>query len=123
MNLHKALIANEIFGDGGSGGGGSSDFSTAEVTIVNNCAEGSSILYCCIAMESPIHIIPAQSTTEISVDASATQTINAILYKGKAEAYVESSSSIAVSASGNAEFDEYNTGHITGDCTITITDA
>lgn len=90
----------------GSGGGGESDFSTAQVTLVNN--QGGFTIPAC--METP-------SAGSYANPPSAATVITAILYKG--HCYI-SDMSIA-SVSGNIQhIEEAHLYDITGDCTITF---
>lgn len=103
-----------------SGGGGSSDFSTAEVTVVSNLSET-------IKFNIPI----AFSSTEeeyyiahgdVDIEPNSTTLLEAILFKRQCSmydvqlGYVEHTLNI----SGNIEDDGDNYYIITGDCTITI---
>ena len=124
--MATSLKASGLAEDYSGGGGGSSDISTAEVTIINNCVSSSVTFFGCITTESPIPQIPSQSEPSINVDARSTKTVNVILYKENASSFIEydpqQADSPIVSVSGNAEADENNV-YITGDCTITVTDA
>lgn len=87
------------------GGGGSSDFSTAEVTLTNETPFGLTLA----------HI---DNTTGISPHMAQSGEYEVVLYKGKAEGVFMSPSG-NLSVTGNIT---YNDGElvITGDCTITI---
>lgn len=89
------------------GGGGSSDFSTAKVTLTN---------------ETPLGLTLAHSdnTTGISPQMGQSGEYEVVLYKGKAEGIFMSPSG-NVSVTGNIT---YNDGElvITGDGTITISE-
>lgn len=93
------------------GGGGSSDFSTAEVTVVNT------------AEDIEIHpylpaIINNALTTNITVLESTSESFTVVLYKNSV--VVEGPFGLDVETSGNASFDsDTNQLTITGDCTLT----
>ena len=93
------------------GGGGSSDFSTAEVTVVNT------------AEDIEIHpylpaIINNALTTNITVLESTSESFTVVLYKNSV--VVEGPLGLDVETSGNASFDsDTNQLTITGDCTLT----
>lgn len=95
--------------------GGSSDFSTAEVTVVNNTGELINGSFVCvrdtpISSVVPLNTLPFDSSTNFTVP----------LYKGNC-AWKLNSGTLNVSVSGDIE---WNLGSkmalITGDCTITI---
>lgn len=97
------------------GGGGSSDFSTAEVTVVNN-DEGSYIeMPICLEADEydPARIGFAH------IDDYATGTFTVPLYKGVCVILI-TEATVSYSVSGNIE--DLGSGYlyITGDCTITI---
>lgn len=113
MNLHKALIASEIFGDAGSGGGGSSDFSTATVTTI-------------YAGEEPYRIsVPnfydGRMFSNIGLG-DADEGAEILLYKGSVlcEFYTQAQN-LTFSVSGNATKD-HNFIVATGNFTVTITE-
>ena len=101
------------------GGGGSSDFSTAEVTIINNrVGEG------IVKFELP-NLYEEDGdewlTSSVISYNENTTTMTPVLYKGIANAlfYSEPSASITVTATGNITIDN-GTCTITGNGTITI---
>ncbi len=97
------------------GGGGSSDFSTAEVTIVNNYRYGAEIEVAIADSEN--------SSTDFSttVGTNSTATINVILYKGTAYAEVNAGQDFDYNIETEGDIDLDGTeAFITGDCTITI---
>ena len=92
-------------------GGGSSDFSAAEVTVINNTNDP-------VKVDAPLAIVVGEYTfagTSTLVE-PGTKILNVVLYFGKGACAVAEGN---VSVSGDAELDE---GYIivTGDCTITI---
>lgn len=109
-NEGTAQVTDETTGTvyeigGGGGGGGESDFSTAEVTVVNNPA-GLTIPAC---VETPIEgSIASPPNADV---------ITAILYKG----HCYMSSAGIESVSGDIQYiEDYSLYDITGDCTITF---
>lgn len=122
MNLHKALIANEIFGNGGSGGGGSSDFSIANVTIT--CDNGNLIL-----LGYSTHVIGGLAISPFDDELmdifgappNTPTTWKVVMYKGLANFDTsDDPTTLSVAVTGSIEYDN-GTFHITGDGTITIT--
>ena len=93
------------------GGGGSSDFSTAEVTVVNTAED--------IEIHSYLPaIINNALTTNITVLESTSESFTVVLYKNSV--VVEGPFGLDVETSGNASFDsDTNQLTITGDCTLT----
>lgn len=118
MNLHKALIANEIFGDGGSGGGGgSSDFSTAEVTFTNPSSAYEAIVRVACAYDySEDEYEEHASSYSFSVGSDGV-TAEIILYKGTA--YCEIEHGTVVSCSGDIT-NNYGMLEITGDGSVAL---
>ena len=108
MNLHKALIANKIFGDGGSGGGGSSDFSTAEVTITTYA---NNFYWNLPVVESDGLVVGdhKQLTT--------TESNQVALYKGSVRAYIGEYD--VTNITGSVTFAD-GLATITGDCAFTV---
>ena len=96
-----------------SGGGGSSDFSTATVTVVNT-GSGRSL--------NGAHALDDGEDTgsvgSMGILASATMTFLVILYKGVA--WISAGNTTIVSVSGSAEKLGSSMVMVTGDCTITI---
>lgn len=96
------------------GGGGSSDFSTAEVTVVNSTA---------MPLGIEIINIDGEENKLVSgqiVNRNTTKSVNAVLYDGS-QYYDVYEISGTITVSGNAEYDAENSIiTITGDCTITI---
>ena len=95
------------------GGGGSSDFSTAEVTITNTT-------------DMTIYMIVYSDDWNCSyisvIGDSDADTFSTILYNGKTLAFVTfASDSPEISTTGDVEYDEDSEGfYITGNGTITI---
>ena len=99
-----------------AGGGGSSDFSTARVTVVNNYTKSVDI-YVALADSEYLH-----SDTLTNLEPNRTATITAILYKGAAFATITPTvitDAFSVETEGDADADGGDVS-ITGDCTITI---
>ncbi len=111
----------------GGGGGGSSDFSTAEVTIVNP----STTLSCELGLPYYYSVDLddwAGSSGKIVMALEDTETFTVILYKGKAECVISdaySASFIMASATGDISIDDDSKTYaeITGDGTITLSPA
>ena len=96
----------------GSGGGGSSDFSTAEVTIVNNTGDGTSFDGA-IIKNGNINI-----NTRLD---EGTNILTLVLYKGVSYCGTYDIDMSTAVITGDAEYtSEDNCYIITGDCTITI---
>lgn len=96
------------------GGGGSSDFSTAEVTLINSGSAMGIGLYLCVVDD-----VNNSTDTTARLIVGTSKTFNAILYNGEAYASLYDSTSID-SYDGNIEPAGKNGYVITGDCTITI---
>lgn len=98
-----------------SGGGGSSDFSTAEVTVVNNYRYNAEIQ---VARANSEYL---NSDTLAYANSNTTATISVILYKGTALGSIKAGEAFDwhIEVEGDAEVDESDV-FITGDCTITI---
>lgn len=96
-------------------GGGSSDFTTAEVTIVNNTGGSINVTLATVRFFSDVDGFSAGS---VSIPKSGGECI-AILYKGTGSAYF-GESVYTITVSGNAIVDGPNVVIITGDCTITV---
>lgn len=96
------------------GGGGESDFSTAEVTLINGGSAMGIGLYLCVVDD----VNNCTATTARLIDGTS-KTFNAILYNGEAYASLYDSTSVD-SYDGNIETSGKNGYVITGDCTITI---
>lgn len=95
------------------GGGGDSDFSTAEVTIEQGMPP---------KMTMPLPICNEAEMSFASVEQiEASGTVTAVLYKGTLVAAPNLEEGANVSVSGNCEYNsEWQQFLITGDCTITI---
>ena len=98
-----------------SGGGGSSDFSTAQVTVVNNTIDPISGIYVCVNDGAPFSAVVPRNTFFTGSEAC-----NVPLYKGVCY-WAITDNYVTVSVSGDVEWDsEYGALLITGDGTITI---
>ena len=103
------------------GGGGSSDFSTAEVTVINDSANGYNISTPFINTEDEELVY-----TGTFISSSSTMVLNVILYKGSNMTVITDTTEYAdpvpennVSMSGDVSYDG-SSFMVTGDCTITI---
>lgn len=97
-------------------GGGESDFSTAEVTLVGKDGSVAGDVYLSTAAEES----PAASVPRVNFIANESHTYNAILYKGSAAALVANPAHTIESITGDAQKLSPGAILITGDCTITI---
>ena len=97
------------------GGGGSSDFSTAEVTI-STTKEDVIIVRGCITVDEEGYVA---SVPNISVDSETPSTVNFILYKGTAFATIDNGDLYNIETTGDIVNDDGDL-YITGDGTITI---
>lgn len=111
MSYFDTLFAKSLAG----GGGGSSDFSTTEVTIANNTAD-------MISLQVPYITTDREGNKFLScyigVFEEESVTIEAVLYKGAVDAYVNGDHS-SVSVTGNIAYSD-PTITITGEGTITV---
>lgn len=110
-NTVTAAGLNNIEQGIANAGGGSSDFSTAQMTVINNTNAP-------VQVDAPLAIVNGEykfAGTSTLVE-PGTEILNVVLYFGEGDCTVAEGS---VSVSGDAELDE---GYIivTGDCTITI---
>lgn len=100
------------------GGGGSSDFSTAEVTVINTIDYTGVIGYAPVCLEaSEGELGEAYSFVEVITTARSTVINRIVLYKGRA---VLTTNNELSSISGNIEALAGTVYLIKGDCTITI---
>lgn len=101
-----AAVADQI-------GGGESDFSTAEVTVVTGSNSNNAY-----DIEGVV-LIENEELTVSMLQPSDPRTVTAVLYKGKQ--FLNANHDNVEFVSGNIEFDEtYSCYVITGDCTITM---
>lgn len=100
------------------GGGGSSDFSTAEVTTINNIGNSYPTGLSEVLENDEFYEGFPSSLYDLYIR-GGTETHNCVLYKGHAVAFLSNGN---ISVSGNIEkmFDDDVVYLITGDCTITI---
>lgn len=115
MNFYDILLARALCCNGGeeSGGSGSCDFSTAQVTIVTGSKSLDGGVVRIIAIDDRYDEIKT-----INMNAAEPGTYSVVLYKGKQ--VLDDVESIE-SVSGNITYDgEDEIYIITGDCTITI---
>lgn len=105
-----------------SGGGGSSDFSTAEVTITNNSSAGVDLM----AAHTYTDETESVSNGMIQISPSETKTITAILYKDGCGYSIEGAdlSTISCALTGDIEPTPFSNmiGKIQGNGTMTLTD-
>lgn len=100
------------------GGGGSSDFSTAKVTIKSN-ATNEIICGLAVAQEAdPPFMEHSLAVSILHLYENDENTYRAILYKGMCELSVRGANSI--NGSGGVDVLNNTGANITGDCTITI---
>lgn len=112
MDLFDVVVAKKLSG----GSGGSSDFSTAQVTVTGEMSLPPKALH------------PTVATLSEDGDASMGiadwiigETFNVILYKGKAWLIDDSGNLTIPSGETNITYDSSEEAYlITGDCTITI---
>lgn len=108
-----AILALAQYVSGGGGGGG--DFTTAEVTFVNNTERSINVTFATV-MSFPNG--DGFSTGSVSIPKGTREGI-AILYKGTGSVYF-GESEYTLTVSGNAIVVGPNVVNITGDCSITI---
>lgn len=113
-----AAALNNIEQGIANAGGGSSDFSTAQVTITNNTSAQLNINGA-FAIEAGDEI-PAYSWHDAFYELNETRTENFVLYKGVGG--IEITGLVEPSISGNIESVGDGVYLVTGDCTITISD-
>lgn len=107
MDLFDIAIAKKLSGGGGGGGGGDSDFSTAQVTVVN--PQGS-------IRGAFVATLPFNPPIEVTFDTNMFGS-TLVLYRGKA---FISFSEVPASISGGIQ-DIGGGGYlVTSDCTITF---
>ena len=96
------------------GGGGSSDFSTAEVTIITASGKANTIIF-------PFVYDGEYSAVGATFNNEGTHTFTVPLYKGEGDATIASIEEINISVTGNIEYVEADGIFIiTGDGSITI---
>ena len=107
-----------------AGGGGSSDFTTAEVTVINHATY---TVYVAIPTEYEENTLydgsPAALSADTFFDDGDTVTINVPLYKGSCYVSGEPFASLSVDVEGDIQQLQYGNLLITGDGTITISPA
>lgn len=103
------------------GGGGSSDFSTAQVTVVNNSQSDAFNFVMCVTMTN--EGVSATTGLVLGTPVGETEVFNVVLYKGNAHIQFEASDeepSVVITTSGNISDLGGDNYMVTGDCTITI---
>ena len=109
MEYFDKLLGEQLL-EGEGGGGGSSDFSTAEVTVNANTQQFEFLVP---LINEKFGYLGAYD----NINPSESETLTVCLYKGKA--LTQFLTDGVVSVSGNAQLNN-NQILITGDCTITI---
>ena len=111
MSIFDMLLANAM---GEGGGGGSSDFSTAEVTFIDNSSSSS------FTISVPNLFMGDMYSLLTKGDISGGDVQEIVLYKGKSTATISySNSSVTLSCTGDITINGLN-ATITGNGTITI---
>lgn len=103
------------------GGGGSSDFSTAEVTLIGKDGSLAGDVYLPITQQATGDEMPDVAYFLANFVANEQHTFNAIMYKGAVAGHIDNTAAHSIdSIIGNAQ--DLGGGYllITGDCTITI---
>lgn len=116
-----AEVENVTTGEMYTSGGGDSDFSTAEVTLIADSLtpDGGGFIEACAIIEDNIYT----GSTNLGFDDSSESIITIVLYKGHSYGGI---GALGLSVSGNVELSDietegdYTSAHydITGDCTI-----
>ena len=97
--------------------GGSSDFSTAEVTIVNNSQSDAFDFIMCVTRTNGG--ISATTGLVLGTPVGETEVFNVVLYKGNAHIQFKEDP-LVITTSGNISDLGGDNYMVTGDCTITI---
>lgn len=111
LNIIEEAIAN-------ASGGGDSDFSTAEVTVINST---SSTVYFTCPMIYTEHSTEALVVDD-SVEKNTETTITAVLYKGETN-FLLDRIGLSMTATGDIEIPSSLNAVISGDGTITISES
>lgn len=102
----------EAVASGGGGGGG--DFSTAEVTIIDNTDPNIEHIF-----NNFIIIEDGELVTSVQTYGGVERTKTIVLYDNYSHSWIETNDTITVT--GDIEYDsDFGDLYITGDCTITI---
>ena len=113
-------VVNGAWGAMDAGGGGSSDFSTAEVTFVNTTVD-TFVIYMAAAFHDDTAPEDDMTAATVGINASSTNIYTAVLYHGAGMLQLPEGASYTMSATGDiAVYD--NIAIITGDGTVTISD-
>lgn len=116
-NTNKAVLNGMLNQLTEGDGGGSSDFSTAQVTLICNASSVSASI--AIARDAELPFIPTpQADGGLGMESGDESTVTAILYKGVSHCYFDGASSVV--GTGDVEVVRDVEANITGDCTITI---
>ena len=97
-----------------SGSGGSSDFSTAEVTVTFGSASNTYMQGACILEDGGVDYLDIS----YPISSNTTSVIPAVLYKGEGSVMIQTAGTVTVT--GNIQQMSPSAYLITGDCTITI---
>lgn len=100
----------------GSGGGGSSDFSIANVTFICNASETITVEIAVVEEANPPFEPTPKTWGYYVLENGDEVTVKAVLYKGTCDCFIRNGS---MSGSGDVVVG-LNEATITGDCTITI---
>lgn len=120
MNLEDVLAGwNGCVCSGGEGGGGgSSDFSTAQVTLICNASD-EVFIHIAYALEAnPPFTLNPRTDAYMTMYNGEEFTKTAVLYKGYCGCSFDGTS--ALSGEGDVIINNSQYAEITGDCTITI---
>lgn len=111
---HLNMLLGEQLTEGEGGGGGSSDFSTAILTVNGNFKQSDLFIAPLIDKD------PNNEDIAFPMIQSGNSTNTVILYKGRSSLLFMGSQSRTITVSGNIEDVGSGAYIITGDCTITI---
>lgn len=97
-------------------GGGSSDFSTAQVTIIDNTSYEHEHSF-----DNFVNVDNGAPEGGVTIYGGSQRTVTAVLYQGHLHTYIETSDTITATGGIEVEADSgFVDLYITGDCTITI---
>lgn len=112
MSYFNELLGEQLGGSGGGGGGDSSDFSTAEVTMINNRNDSIEMLVPMLFSEDGFSALMVASDVAVGENQFTTP-----LYQGVA--FITPLDNIGTpTITGDCEYDDHFI--VSGDCTITI---
>ena len=122
MNALEQAVAS-------GGGGGSSDFSTAEVTIINSASDYRVVLIATVQEAFPPFVPSDLVASSVTLAGDETAVFTMPLYKGLGVItkgntgdtfYGDTIATTLAVTSGSATVDDNDDIQVTGDCTITI---